>query len=99
MTHPAQHSDTGGTVIHLVPRTGDAGPEHRAVYTVAEVAEMLSLSRGSTYALIRSGDIPALKMGARWIVPKRRFHDWLDGCRVATLEEVRRECERPDRGR
>lgn len=50
----------------------------RAVYTVREVAELLSLSLGSTYALIRSGDIPALKLGGRWVVPKKRFHEWLD---------------------
>ena len=51
----------------------------RAVYTVKEVARMLSLSLGGTYALVRDGTIPAHKMGNRWIVPKRRFHAWLDG--------------------
>src|SRR5262249_40579821 len=51
----------------------------RAVYTVKEVARMLSLSLCGTYALVRDGTIPALKMGNRWIVPKRRFHAWLDG--------------------
>ena len=50
----------------------------RAAYTVREVALLLGLSRGSTYALIREGRIPALRMSARWIVPKRRFHTWLD---------------------
>jgi excisionase family DNA binding protein len=50
----------------------------RAVYTVREVAALLSLSVGSTYALIRSGDIPALKLGGRWVVPKKRFHEWLN---------------------
>jgi len=53
--------------------------DDRAVYTVQEVARLLSLSRGSAYALIREGTIPALRMGGRWIIPKRRFHAWLDG--------------------
>nr|WP_182905863.1 helix-turn-helix domain-containing protein [Microbispora sp. H13382] len=44
-----------------------------------EVARLLSLSRGSAYALVREGTIPALRMGGRWIIPKRRFHAWLDG--------------------
>lgn len=51
---------------------------HRAVYTVLEVAKLLSLSRGNTYAMVRSGEIPALKLGSRWVIPRRRFHEWLD---------------------
>jgi excisionase family DNA binding protein len=49
------------------------------VYTVAEVARLLSLSFGGTYELVRQGEIPATKMGTRWIIPKQRFHSWLDG--------------------
>lgn len=52
--------------------------DKRAVYTVHEVAQLLSLSLGGTYQLCRSGDIPALKLGNRWVIPKRRFHAWLD---------------------
>jgi excisionase family DNA binding protein len=50
----------------------------RAVYTVAEVALLLSLSRGTAYALVRDGTIPALRLGGRWVVPRARFHAWLD---------------------
>ncbi len=57
-------------------RASDAG--RRVAYTVREVALLLGLSRGSAYALVREGRIPALRMGGRWIVPKRRFHAWLD---------------------
>lgn len=88
--HPNHHPDpaAGGTVIRLIPRTGDAGPDSRAVYTVAEVAAMLSLSLGSTYTLIRAGDIPAKKMGARWVIPKRRFHAWLDDLPDAAPDDI-----------
>lgn len=58
--------------------SGPLAPVGRAVYTVKEVAYLLSLSLGSTYALIRSGDIPARKMGGRWVVPRRRFEEWLN---------------------
>jgi excisionase family DNA binding protein len=60
------------------PAASDPTPISRAVYTVVEVAEMLDLSPGSTYALVRAGEIPAKKMGGRWVIPKRRFHTWLD---------------------
>ncbi|MBG0819320.1 helix-turn-helix domain-containing protein [Planomonospora sp. ID91781] len=78
------------SVIQLVPRqTGPSAPDPdtatgrscdgRAVYTVAEVARLLSLSRGSAYASVRDGTIPAIRVGGRWVIPKRRFHTWLDG--------------------
>lgn len=73
-------------VVRLAPRTDTTAPERpgtpapvgRAVYTVKEVAHMLSLSLGGTYALVRTGEIPAIKLGGRWAIPKRRFHAWLD---------------------
>ena len=73
-----------------------ATPITRAVYTVAEVAELLDLSLGSTYTLVRTGDIPAKKMGGRWVIPKRRFHAWLDELPEATLDDVGRELARID---
>jgi excisionase family DNA binding protein len=51
----------------------------RAVYTVQEVAHLLGLALSGTYTLIREGTIPAIKMGSRWLIPKTRFHAWLDG--------------------
>ncbi|HEX6497799.1 MAG TPA: helix-turn-helix domain-containing protein [Micromonosporaceae bacterium] len=72
----------------VLPMTG------RAVYTVTEVAELLSLSRGSAYALVRSGDIPAVRLGGRWVIPKRRFHAWLDQLPDATTDDIERELNR-----
>lgn len=54
-------------------------PAARAVYTVREVAYLLSLSLSTTYHLISVGEIPAERLGRRWIVPRVRFHTWLDG--------------------
>jgi excisionase family DNA binding protein len=72
-------------------------PVARAVYTVAETAEILSLSLGSTYALVRSGEIPAKKVGGRWLVPKSRLHQWLDELPEATTEDVAAELGRIER--
>ncbi|GAB4059519.1 helix-turn-helix domain-containing protein [Catellatospora paridis] len=48
------------------------------VYTVAEVADLLGLALGGAYELVRDGTIPARKLGGRWVIPKNRFHAWLD---------------------
>ena len=66
------------------PRAAEASirnrgrPVRRAVYTVAEVSRLLSLSLGGTYELVRAGVIPGRKLGGRWVIPKRAFHIWLD---------------------
>jgi excisionase family DNA binding protein len=53
----------------------------RLTYTVDEVAQLLNLSRGITYQYVRDGVIPAERIGRRWLVPRKRLHDWLDGRR------------------
>ena len=51
----------------------------RLTYTVDEVAHLLNLSRGITYQYVHDGVIPAERLGRRWLVPRKRFHAWLDG--------------------
>src|SRR4051794_31115502 len=102
----------GSNVIPLTPRLNRTPTTDRAtpapvlpigscaVYTVTEAAELLSLSRGSAYTLVRNGQIPALKLGGRWIIPKRRFHTWLDNLPTADVEDIDKELaalERADR--
>ena len=90
-TTTATTSAPHGSTTATAPETG------LAVYTVKETAELLSLSLGSTYNLIRSGEIPGKKLGGRWVVPKRRLHAWLDGTPEATTEDLDREFARLDR--
>jgi len=54
-------------------------------YSVEEVAALLGIARGVAYESVRTGEIPATRVGRRWLVPRRRFHAWLDG---ADLGEV-----------
>jgi excisionase family DNA binding protein len=68
-------------VVALVTRARDhdlTTDRQPAVYSVVEVAQLLSLSRGTAYALVRAGTIPALRLGNRWVIPRGRFHTWLD---------------------
>jgi excisionase family DNA binding protein len=54
-------------------------------YSVDEVAVLLGIARGVAYASVRDGSIPATRIGRRWLVPRKRFHDWLNG----EINEVR----------
>jgi excisionase family DNA binding protein len=51
----------------------------RVTYTVPEIAALLGISRATAYALLRTGDIPARRIGSRWIIACRRFDLWLQG--------------------
>jgi excisionase family DNA binding protein len=42
----------------------------RLTYTVEEAGDLLGISRGSAYNLVRTGKIPALRMGRRLLVSR-----------------------------
>ena len=48
-------------------------------YSVDEVTALLGIARGVAYESVRTGEIPATRVGRRWLIPRRRFHAWLDG--------------------
>jgi len=47
--------------------------------TLADVADILNISATQTYALVRSGDLPALKIGGRgqWRVEAEQLEDYI----------------------
>lgn len=51
----------------------------RMVLTVPEVAEALSLSRNGAYAMAKAGQIPAVRIGKRIVVPRAQFDKLLAG--------------------
>ena len=55
------------------------------MYTVSEVAQLLSPSRSAAYELVCDGTIPAHRLGRRWVVPRARFHALLDGQDLAAV--------------
>ncbi len=54
-----------------------------ATYSVDEVATLLGLARGNAYRCVRDGLIPAKRIGRRWMVPRKAFHEWLDACHTS----------------
>ena len=60
----------------MTTRTADSA---QLTYSVDEVAALLGVARGVAYEGVRNGSIPATRVGRRWLIPRRRFHNWLDG--------------------
>lgn len=68
--------------------TGDSGAGLGRFLTIADTAEVLNISVGQAYALVRSGELPAIKIGAhgQWRIER----DVLEGYIDAKYEESRR---------
>ena len=58
--------------------------------TLADVAETLNISASQTYALVRSGDLPAIKIGGRgqWRVEAEQLEAYIARQYVSTQEFV-----------
>ncbi len=50
----------------------------RMTYSVAEVAQLLGISRGSVYNYIRSGEIRSVTLGSRIVIPRRVIEELID---------------------
>ena len=50
----------------------------RKVYSVDEIAEILCISRGSAYELVKEGLFHTVRIGSAIRVSRKSFEDWLD---------------------
>ena len=48
-------------------------------YTVPEVASILRMSNGNVYTLVKQDKIPNVKIGRRYVIPRKLFNEWLVG--------------------
>jgi excisionase family DNA binding protein len=48
--------------------------------SVDELAAEINLSRAKTYEGLRSGVIPSIRVGKRFIVPREAVRRWLSSC-------------------
>ena len=52
-------------------------PAGTVTLTVEEVAAVLRIGRSTAYAAARSGEIPAVRVGHRLLVPRAALERWL----------------------
>jgi excisionase family DNA binding protein len=80
----ARHRPSNRKALHQpLSRASEPSPR-RLVLTVPEVAAELQIPASTVYDLIRRGVIPAVRVGKRIRVPKRRLEDWVNGRQGAT---------------
>ena len=61
----------------------------RQTLSVEEAARVLGISRNSAYAAAKSGELPALRIGRRYVVPRAALERMLE-VRVPLQEESER---------
>lgn len=47
--------------------------------THQEIADLLGYKKDFVMEALRRGDIPARKVGGRWIISRSAFYRWLEG--------------------
>jgi excisionase family DNA binding protein len=58
----------------------DSRWDGRSTFTVEEAGcDILGLSKCSAYAAVNSGELPAIRIGRRWIVPRHLLESMLSG--------------------
>lgn len=59
------------------PTFASVGPDPRLLLRMTEVAEALSISRSSAYTLIRTGEIPVVRIGRSTRVSAEALRQWI----------------------
>ncbi|CCH75518.1 helix-turn-helix domain-containing protein [Nostocoides australiense] len=64
--------------------------------SLTELAEILDISAAQAYALVRSGDLPAIKIGGRgqWRVETSVLEDYIQRMYAETADFVRAQGDR-----
>jgi excisionase family DNA binding protein len=52
--------------------------------TVAEVAEIMRVSKMTVYRLVHAGELPAVRVGRSFRVPEQAVHDYLQTSYIET---------------
>lgn len=62
--------------------------------SVADICEYMGVSSFVVTRVLRSGELPAVKMGREWRVARSDFEDWLNGQRLAARLSGRESADR-----
>ncbi|WP_141714774.1 helix-turn-helix domain-containing protein [Micromonospora mirobrigensis] len=52
-------------------------PRRKPTLSIRETAALLNMGLNNTYEAARNGEIPAVRIGARWLVPTAKLLDML----------------------
>lgn len=91
--------DTAAVAAKETPSKAGPGIEPRLL-NLEDVAAYLAVSVPQVYALVRSGELPAVKIGGRgvWRVDRRRVEEYLERLEAETAAWTKAHPLQKDRG-
>lgn len=58
-------------------------------YSAAEAAELLGVSKNHFYDCLNRGEIPGIKVGQTWRIPRKAFHEFIESsCGAGSVREA-----------
>ena len=75
----AVHSRTGNVLVMTASPHGDSRLGEVKFLTVAEVAELMRVSKMTVYRLVHSGELTAVRVGRSFRVPEHAVDEYLKG--------------------
>ena len=51
---------------------------NKQFYSVEEIRQIMGISRATAYTLAKSKNFPAVRVGARILIPTEQFHQWIE---------------------
>lgn len=77
--HLPDETPAAGAAALACPSCGEPVPLTRFI-TLRDVAQILSVSSAQAYALVRSGDLPAIQLGGRgqWRVEVTKLEEFIN---------------------
>ena len=77
----ARNSPTSPVSPNSTPTLSVTVPtERKQRITIEEIASRLSIGRLAVYALLDRAEIPAIRLGRRWIVTRHAYEQWERTC-------------------
>ncbi len=58
----------------------------KRTYTVEESAKILGIGRSAAYQAVGTGELPAIRIGRRWLVPVQALEQLLSSAKASTPE-------------
>jgi len=59
-------------------------PTERQTLKIEEAAKVLGISRNTAYDAVKTGELPTIKIGRRFLVPRAALERMLGGATAAT---------------
>ena len=60
----------------------------KETYTVKEIAKKLGIGMNKAYELVNQKQIPSIKIGKKYLIPRKALAQWIDRCLQDAMQYI-----------